>query len=449
MRRQLAFVTLAVASLVVIAFLVPLGVLVRDQAADRALTRAERFGESVAAALAVASGTQTAAAVEPQLAEAVLAAFGEPVGLSIVFPDGQAVGADVAPSQNLAQARGGAAFTTRTEDGAEVLIPVLVADGPTSGEAVVVRAFVGEAELRRGVGLAWAMLGGLGVFLIGVAVVAADRLGRSMVRPVTSLSAAARRLGDGDLDTRVVPEGPTEIAEVGHAFNHLANRLVELLSAERESVADLSHRLRTPLTALRLQVETISDEAQVEALLHDIAALEMAIDRLINEAREPTTQAGSSDLASTVRHRAEFWGVLAEDQNRQATIAIDETPMIVNIGAEEVGALIDTLMQNVFGHTEPGVAYRIVAGLAEGRPTLVVEDDGPGFPSGAVRTRGTSGAGSTGLGLDIVARIAEAAGGEMVLGSCASGGARVTVALGPPKTQRVESQLGSASRVAG
>ncbi|MBT8208117.1 MAG: two-component sensor histidine kinase, partial [Acidimicrobiia bacterium] len=70
MRRQLAFVTLAVASLVVIAFLVPLGVLVRDQAADRALTRAERFGESVAAALAVASGTQTAAAVEPRLAEA-------------------------------------------------------------------------------------------------------------------------------------------------------------------------------------------------------------------------------------------------------------------------------------------------------------------------------------------------------------------------------------------
>lgn len=448
MRRQLAFVTLAVASLVVIAFLVPLGVLVRNQAVDRALTRAERFGESVAAALAVSSGSQSPATVEPDLARAVLAAFGEPDGLSIVFPDGFTVGAVVVPSQHLAQARGGAAFTARTDVGAEVLIPVLVADGPLSGEAVVVRAFVAEMELSRGVGLAWLMLGGLGVFLVAVAVVAADRLGRSMVRPVTSLSAAARRLGDGDLDTRVVPEGPSEIAEVGHAFNHLAGRLEELLSAERESVADLSHRLRTPLTALRLQVETIADESQVAALLQDIGAIEAAVDRLINEAREPTTQRGTSDLAATVRHRAAFWGVLAEDQDRIAEIAIDEHPMIVSIGAEDVGALVDTLMQNIFGHTQPGVGYRIVAGLAEGRPTLVVEDDGPGFPSEAVRTRGTSGAGSTGLGLDIVSRIAESVGGEMGLGSSASGGARVTVLLGPPMT-RSKSRSEATTRVAG
>ena len=62
---------------------------------------------------------------------------------------------------------------------------------------------------------------------------------------------AALALGGGDLDRRVAPAGPHEIADVGVAFNFLAERLRLLLAGERESVADLSHRLRTPLTALR------------------------------------------------------------------------------------------------------------------------------------------------------------------------------------------------------
>ncbi|NIT76487.1 MAG: HAMP domain-containing protein, partial [Thermoplasmata archaeon] len=63
----------------------------------------------------------------------------------------------------------------------------------------------------------------------------------------------ARRMGEGDLDARVEPSEPEEIRDVGEAFNQLARRLDQLLVEERESVADLSHRLRTPLTSLRLQ----------------------------------------------------------------------------------------------------------------------------------------------------------------------------------------------------
>src|SRR3972149_7014212 len=80
----------------------------------------------------------------------------------------------------------------------------------------------------------------------------------------------------GDLEARVVPSGPPEIVAVGRAFNDLAERLRGLLQAEREAAADISHGLRTPVAALRLQVETLSDPTVRETLLDDVTALESA-----------------------------------------------------------------------------------------------------------------------------------------------------------------------------
>ncbi|NIS31581.1 MAG: HAMP domain-containing protein, partial [Actinobacteria bacterium] len=181
----------------------------------------------------------------------------------------------------LGQARGGAAFSAQIEGGAEVLVPVLVADTPAGGSTVVVRTVVSDEDLTEGVRTAWIMLSGLGLFIVVVAALAADRLGRTIVRPVTALSRAARSLGGGDLDTRVDPAGPMEVAEVGEAFNFLAARLRVLLEAERESIADLSHRLRTPLTALRLQAETLTNREEAATLLADIDSLERAVSRMI------------------------------------------------------------------------------------------------------------------------------------------------------------------------
>ena len=67
-------------------------------------------------------------------------------------------------------------------------------------------------------------------------------------------------MSEGNLEARVEPSEPEEIRDVGEAFNQLANRLDQLLMEERESVADLSHRLRTPMASLRLQVEKVGDK---------------------------------------------------------------------------------------------------------------------------------------------------------------------------------------------
>lgn len=449
MRRRLALLSVAISSIVVIAFLVPLGILVRNQAQNRALTRAERFSQSVAAGLGVAGSVGGNAEITPQLALAVLDAFGNPAGTSIVFTDGTVLGEPYADSPNLSAALGGRALVAAIEGGAEVLVPVVNTGSIESRGTVVVRSFVSSEEMSEGVALAWAMLVGLGLVLIAISLAAADRMSRAIVEPVDELSAAARRMGEGELDTRVEPSGPDEIAEVGEAFNFLARRLGDLLEAERESVADLSHRLRTPLAALRLQVELVSDRDDLAGLVEDVDRLEAAINGMIEEARSPqrtTDRPAEADLGAVVEHRAAFWQVLADEQGRSTTLGIEDGLHRVPVSPEELGALVDVLIGNIFTHTDDGVGYRIrVRTTPVGQSELLVEDEGTGFPAGSLR-RGQSSSGSTGLGLDIVARIAERAGGSIRLGASAGGGATVTVRFSaadqPAVTEASGSRLG-------
>jgi signal transduction histidine kinase len=441
MRKSLALLSLAVASLVVVAFLVPVAILIRNQANTRALSDAERDAQSVAAALAVVGADE---GITPELADAILTSFGNPEGLSVIFVSGEVVGVDIGSAENLGQAQGGAAFTARTDDGAEVLVPVLTADAPIQDETVVVRAFSSDDELSEGVPLAWAMLLGLGLFLVGIATFAADRLGRSVVRPVTELSEAAHQWGRGDLEARVVPSGPDEIAEVGEAFNTLAGRLDTLLQAERESVADLSHRLRTPLTALRLQADTLSDPEEAAMLRADIDELERQIDQMIQRARrEPVYDAAveSVDLGAILIHRAAFWQVLADEQGRPTSISVEAGDHPVDLPGADLGALIDVLIENVFAHTPGGVGYRLaVRRQSDGRSVLTVSDAGPGFGDLGIARRGQSGAGSTGLGVDIVARTADRTGGGIRIGTSTDGGGEISVVFGSSdgSSRRVE-----------
>ena len=378
--------------------------------------------------------------ISRDLAADVLRAFRGENEFSVVFPDGSTVGAGFDESPGLAEAQRGAAFSREIDGGYEVLVPVLdTFDVPTPGEierpvrTVVVRTEVSDGELQQGVTTAWAMLGALGVFLVVIAVIATDRLGRTIVRPVATLSDAARSLGSGDLDTRVEPAGPPEVAEVGEAFNFLAHRLVGLLNAERESVADLSHRLRTPLTAAPAPGGDAAGPRRGGGA--DRRHRAHGPGGGPDDRGGPPSGRGrrcnaTADLAAVVRHRATFWKVLADEQGRPTRVDTTGGPMWVGIGADELGAVIDTLIENVFSHTSPGTGYRISVGPSRGTVQLVIEDDGPGFPDRAVVKRGTSAAGSTGLGLDIARRAATRTGGELVVTNRPEGGARVAVRFG-------------------
>jgi signal transduction histidine kinase len=198
-----------------------------------------------------------------------------------------------------------------------------------------------------------------------------------------------------------------------------------LLAAERELVADLSHRLRTPLTALRLDIEAVADPATAARLAADADALERAVDDLIHEARSGAS-GGVTDLAAVVDDRVRFWSVLADEQGRETGHQLAPGPLPVAVGAGELGAAVDALLGNVFAHTPDGTAYRVSTTVETDGVVLVVEDDGPGLAVPAV-DRGRSGGGSTGLGLDIVRRTGEAAGGTFAVETAESGGARLVL----------------------
>ncbi len=434
MRRWLSVYALSISTIVAIAFLVPLAVLIRDLAVDRALNAAEREAQTVARFAATLDGGPEALA----LLEATLAAA---PGTSVMLSGGDVVGAempigiDLSAAQNLGQAY------RQPLDGAEaVIVPVLRGDGTPWVVVVTVAA----AELSRGVVPAWLVLGSLGAALVVLAFFVADRMGRAVTEPIEDLVEATNRLGRGELTVAVEPGGPSELADVGRAFNALTGRVSNLMDQERETAADLSHRLRTPLTALKLDVEAVAGETDRSRLLHDVEELERVVSHIIRESRRSVREAGGvvSDLGEIVAERTEFWGTLATEQGRTWVVEQDESVYPVNGHRADLEAMLDALLGNVFAHTEPGVSWNVCLAMRDGRIELTVEDAGDGIPDDHLIERGESGAASTGLGIDIVRRTAMAAGGTASWSTRGDRGTIVSISL-PIATSQVSASAHS------
>jgi len=437
MRRQLTLAAIALSSMVVIAVLLPFALLVRSLNEDRAVSNAEQRAETLVPVLATFRAVDDITPVVESLNAGA-------EQITVILPDGRTIGAPATVTPSVELARQGLPFSSPGEGGVQVLIPVSVRDGGVA----VVRTFVPEARLREGVLSAWAMLTALGIGLVATSAIVANRLARLLTQPVLDLATTAERLSGGDLSARVTPAGPSEVVKVGLTLNTLADRIDAMVASEREGVADLSHRLRTPVTSLRLDVDSLDPGPQRERLEASVDALARAVDRLIDEARRSRHAQPDQpeDLVAVVAARAAFWAVLAEEQERQVTMATPSgptpdssssanVPAMVLVSLGDLEAMLDALLGNVFAHTPEGTAYAISL-RTDSRPTdqewveLIVDDAGPGWPDGVdVLARGSSEGGSTGLGLDIVRTTAERAGGSVTLSGSPTGGARVVVRL--------------------
>jgi signal transduction histidine kinase len=414
-------VALAITSMVALAFLVPLSLVIDEIAHDRALADARLQASAMVAVLAV---TTDRASLTPAAASTEAGSDGR---LAVYLPDGAPIGHPHAASTDVELVAQSRTSTVRdAPGGVSYLQPVAV----RGGRIAVVEVFVPDGALHQGVHAAWLAMAGVAATLVAGSVAVADRLGARIVRATRSLARAARRLGADDLAVRVAPAGPPELEEVGRAFNAMADRMVGLLRSERELAADLSHRLRTPLTALRLELETTDNWVDLDRLRQAVAILSAEVDGIIRTTREPLSSrtAEQCDATDVLADRLAFWSVLAEDHGRPWTVIGSAEPLWAAVPRADLEAAIDALLGNVFHHTPEGTAFR--AGVVG--TSLIVEDDGPGIPDPdhALR-RGASSAGSTGLGLDIVQRVAAGAGGELVVGRAASGGTRIEMRLVP------------------
>jgi signal transduction histidine kinase len=424
MRRQLSTLVAAVAAAVVIAFVLPLALLVRTLAEDRAMSAATQEAHSVAVIAAVEHSAQ---ALRPVIA---LVNQRSTRRTTVFFADGSTEGSPAPRTAAVASAFHGSSFVTYDGENKVLLVPVSTGEG-----VIVVQTWVPETLLRQGVAASWAILGTLGAGVLCFAILAADRIGRRIVRPILDLADAAHRLTTGDLGARVTPAGTPEVRALGETFNRVVRRVSELLQAEREMVADLSHRLRTPITALRLDADSLRDPDESGRLAAHIEVLERTVNDVIQEARRPVREGvnASTDATAVVRARVAFWEVLAEDQGRPLTLELPSVACEVRVSGEDLTAAVDALLHNVFQHTEDTTAmYVSLRKAPAGGAVLVVADDGLGFPDDRVETRGRSSAGSSGLGLDIVRRTAEASGGHVRLATSRGGGAFIEVTLGSP-----------------
>ncbi|MBG6065101.1 sensor histidine kinase [Micromonospora ureilytica] len=422
MRARLALLVAAVSVLTLIAFLVPLALLVRTVAEDRATVRATADAQSLVPVVGTADAATIRLTVEQLAADS-----GRPV--SVFLPDGTVLGAQTPRTPAVALAARGQSLTGESAAGREVVIAV---QGRADGTGVI-RIAVPQRELTAGVTRAWLVLALLGVILVLIGLLVADRLARTLVRPISDLSAVSHRLANAELDARVTPAGPPELREVAGALNHLATRIQVLLVQEREQVADLSHQLRTPLTALRLEAESLRDPDDAARITAAADGLERAVTGLIRQARwrHAPAQPAAADAAAIVADRVAFWSVLAEDTGRAVTLDLAPGPLTVGVAADNLTAAVDALLGNVFAHTPDGTPFTVRLASEAGEAVLTVADEGPGMPAGAIR-RGTSAAGSTGLGLDIARRAAQTAGGRLELRAGPGGGAQVLLRLGPP-----------------
>jgi signal transduction histidine kinase len=440
-RRTIALLSAAVTSMVAIAFLIPLAIIVRDVARDRALTAAQLAGASVEPVLAVTTDRATlqrAVASIPAGAAGQLAVYLTRADAGRTDSGGTLIGGPQHASR--AQLAGAAAaarsVTAPVPGGWVVLQPVALG----SARLAVIEVYVPAAAVTRGVAASWTVMTAVALALIGVSVLVSDRLAARITRPARDLAAAAAALGEGDLTARSTLAGPPELIATGHAFNLMAERLTRLISAERGMAADLPHRLRTPLTALRMNATSLGPGRAADETRLAVDRMEREIDLIIRAARRPAPgEPSGCDAAEVMRDRMGFWSALAEDQGRPCRLIGADRPVRVPVPRSELAAAADALLGNVFRHTAEGTEFAVTVHPGRDMALIFFADAGPGIGDpGAALRRGSSGAGSTGLGLDIARRVAESTGGTLKIDRSGLGGAQVQMWLrtGAPPPRR-------------
>jgi two-component system sensor histidine kinase BaeS len=262
------------------------------------------------------------------------------------------------------------------------------------------------------------------------AVILAMVLAQRIARPIERLAEIAGRTAEGDLRTMAPDEGPTEVRALARAYNVLVDRLAEQEQIRREFVVNASHELRTPLTNLQGYLEALRDgvlppdPATFDSLREEVdrlGRLAASLDLLAGGESERGLP-GDVDLAAVVRTAAD----LAMPAFRRRSISLDVVApgsVIVRARADELAQVLSNLLQNAIRYTPSGGTARLELERPEGQALVRVTNTGPGIPPADLprvwerfyrveksRDRASGGAG---IGLAIVKRLVEDAGGNV------------------------------------
>jgi signal transduction histidine kinase len=326
-----------------------------------------------------------------------------------------------------------------------VSVPIVPDSGSGAIGTVVLSRPTGPLDHR--VAVLWTLIGVVSAAGLLAAAAIAAGLARWASRPLTSVAGAARRLGDGALDTRAsVGSGPPEIRRLAADFNAMAARLQSLVRGHQSMMAEVSHQVRTPLAALRLRLDLLGEDAD-EATAAEVAGAQQEISRLSRLVNGLLAMARAENVTATpvpvavrevAQDRVAAWQPAADERGVTLTAARG-APVIARAGEGHLEQILDNLLANALDALDPGRTIRVGVVAAGGRARVSVADNGQGMSAeqqrAAFRRFASGRAGGTGLGLAIVDRLAMANGGSAALSDTPGGGLTVTIEL-PLETPR-------------
>ncbi len=291
---------------------------------------------------------------------------------------------------------------------------------------------------------------------LGFALVLSWLLARRWFKPIDELTQAAQDVARGRLSTRVAVQGTDELALLGKTFNDMAQRLDTVEATRRAWLADAAHELRTPLAAMRAEIEALQDgvrtfdERTALRLHRQVIRLGQLVDDLRSSMREPqsdlltATVFPLSLLKEALDHTRDRFAKRGVQVDREAVDRIDSfSQPTVDGDAHRLHQVFMNLLENTLAYTDEGGVLRIdvtVEGAWTGNClTLLFDDSAPGVPESELPRlfdrlfRGESSRsrehGGSGLGLSICRATIEAHGGTIDASASPLGGLRVTLTL--------------------
>jgi len=280
-----------------------------------------------------------------------------------------------------------------------------------------------------------------------LAAVAGTLLAARLARPLRRLTAVAQRYASGERDVRAATEGHDEVAEVGAAFNRLADRLQTEEEQQQRLIADIAHELRTPLTILRGELEALEDGLMpgTPETYHRLGDEIALLTRLVGDLRLLTrAESGELELERApvgleelVRQVCDSFQNRAGDRRLELDVALE--PAMVDGDASRLRQVLVNLLDNAARHAPEASRIEVRLRRDGGRAVLSVRDHGPGIPevelqrvfrrfyrTDAARSRA---AGGSGLGLSIVRSLVALHGGTVTASNHPQGGALLSVSL--------------------
>lgn len=394
MRRRLLLSTVLIAVAAVVLLGVPLGIVGTRLLTESATSRLEREADRAATRLAA----------ERNAGQAI---------------DAAAVADVAAPGHRLEVRRADGAVISGGDpvsDGVRV-----AADGPGGFRSVVVIAPADErSEHQAGVWLAVAILS---LLALVVAVALALLQARRLSRPLETVARRAAGIGQPGFARPSPASGVAEVDAVQRALNDADARISELLRAEREFSANVSHQLRGPVTGLRLRLEEISllgagspaVAAEAEAALAQADRLMETISHVEALARGMEQVGPPVDLAALAREQAELWRPRFATAGRQLTVQATSDASVA-LPAEALRQIVDVLLDNALTHGDGEASLTVTR--ADGWCRLIVVDAGAGVPQadwGRVFDRGHTRGQGRGVGLALARDLVRRGGGELRL----------------------------------